>query len=130
MLKMKKILGILLAFCFIMSVTAAAVSASAPGVPNGKNKYDNHINDGKNKYDNHINDGKNKYDNHINDGKNKYDNHINDGKNKYGNHYGKKKYQMKGHWGYKQVKHNKDKNHKSFWYSNERYWIPSYWYWK
>ena len=90
---MKKMLGILLAFCFVMSVTAAAVSA-AP-------------NDGKIGYNNH-----------------------NDGKNKYDNHYGKKKYQMKGHWGYKKVKHNKDKKHKSFWFSNERYWIPGYWYWK
>ena len=108
---MKKMLGILLAFCFVMSVTAAAVSA-AP-------------NDGKIGYNNH-NDGKKIYDNH--DGKNKYDNH--NGKNKYDNHYGKKKYQMKGHWGYKKVKHNKDRKHKSFWYSNERYWTPAYWYWK
>ena len=111
MLKMKKILGILLAFCFVMSVTAAAVSA-APF--DGKNVYNNH-NDGKKIYDNH-------------DGKKKYDNH-ND-KKKYDNHDGKKKYQMKGHWGYKKVKHNKDKHHKSFWYSNDRYWIPAYWYWK
>lgn len=109
---MKKILGILLAFCFVLSVTAAAVSA-APNY-DGKNGYNNH-NDSKNKYDNH-------------DGKNKYDNH--DGKNKYDNHYGKKKYFMKGHWGYKKVKHNKDKKHKSFWFSNLRYWIPGYWYWR
>ena len=107
---MKKILGILLALCFVMSVTAAAVNASAPGVPNGKNNFPG----------NHINDGKNNFPS----------NHINDGKNKYDNHYGKKKYQMKGHWGYKKVKHNKDRNHKFFWYSNERYWIPAYWYWK
>ncbi|MDR7664507.1 hypothetical protein RG963_01655 [Methanosarcina sp. Z-7115] len=111
MLKMKKILGILLAFCFVMSVTAAAVSA-APF--DSKNVYNNH-NDGNKKYDNH-------------DGNKKYDNH--DGNKKYDNHYGKKKYQMKGHWGYKKVKHNKDKHHKSFWYSNDRYWIPAYWYWK
>jgi hypothetical protein len=111
MLKMKKILGILLAVCFLMSVTVAAVSA-APNYTD-KNRYDNH--DGKNRYDNH-------------DGKNRYDNH-NDKKN-YGNHYGQKKYQMKGHWGYKKVRHNKDRHHKSFWYSNDRYWIPAYWYWK
>ena len=107
---MKKILGILLALCFVLSVTVAAVSA-APS--DGKNGYNNH--DGKNKYDNH-------------DGKNKYDNHY--GKNKYDNHYGKKKYHMKGHWGYKHIRHNKDRYHKSVWYSNERYWIPAYWYWK
>ncbi len=121
MLKMKQILGILLAFCFVMSVTAAAVSAA----PNdGRNGYNNH-NDDKKIYDNH--DGKNVYNNH-NDGKNKYDN--NKGKKNYGNHYGQKKYQMKGHWGYKKVRHNKDRYHKSFWYSNDRYWIPAYWFWK
>jgi len=32
MLKLKKILGILLTICFVMSVTAAAVSAAAPNV--------------------------------------------------------------------------------------------------
>jgi hypothetical protein len=112
MLKMKKTLGILLAVCFVLSVTAAAVSA-APNL------------DGKKGY-NSYNDGKNKYNNH--DGKNKYDNH--DGKNKYDNHYGKKKHFMQGHWGYKKVKHNKDRYHKLLWYTNERYWIPGYWYWK
>ena len=44
MLKMKKILGILLAFCFVLSVTAAAASAA----PNdGSNGYKAN-NDGKN----------------------------------------------------------------------------------
>jgi hypothetical protein len=56
MLKMKKIISILLGVCFLLSVTAAVVSAA----PNfyDMNSYDNH-NDGKNKYDNH--DGKKKY---------------------------------------------------------------------
>ncbi len=112
-MKMKKILGILLALCFVLSVTAAAVSA-APQYGN-KDKYgDKDKYGGKDKYD-----GKDKY----ND-KNKYND------KKYDNHYGKKKHFMKGHWGYKKVKHNKDKKHKSFWFSNERYWIPGYWFWK
>ncbi|WP_292388597.1 hypothetical protein, partial [Methanosarcina sp. UBA5] len=96
MLKMKKILGILLAFCFVLSVTAAAASAAPDNNRyNDKNKYNDN-----NKYnDKHKYNDNNKY----ND-KHKYDN-----KNKYNdNHYGKKKYQMKGHWGYKKVKHNKD----------------------
>jgi hypothetical protein len=124
-LKMRKILGILLAFCFVMSVTVAAVSAA----PNdGKNNYNNNNgkkidnNNGKNNYNN--NNGKNNYNN--NNGKNNYNN--NNGKNNYNNNNGKKKYFMQGKWGYKKVKHNKDKNHKSFWYTNEKYWIPGYWY--
>ncbi len=92
-LKMRKILGILLGVCFLLSVTAAAVSA-APF-------------DGKIGCNNH-----------------------NDGKKKFDNHYGKKKYFMKGHWGYKRVKHNKDKHHQTFWYRNEGYWVPGYYYWK
>jgi hypothetical protein len=111
MLKMKKILGILLAFCFLMSVTVSAVSAAS--------------NDGKIVYNNQ-NDGK-KIDNN-NNGK-KIDNN-NNGKKIDNNNNGKKKYFMQGHWGYKKVRHNKDKNHKSFWYSNEKYWIPGYWHWK
>ncbi len=106
-MKMRKILGILLALCFVLSVTVAAVSATQNNV---KNNYD-----GKQKYD-----AKNKY-----DSKDKYDS-----KNKYDNHNGKKKYFMKGHWGYKKVKHNKDSKHKSLWYTSEKYWIPGYWYWK
>lgn len=108
---MRKILGILLALCFVLSVTVAAVSAAPDSYKSGdRNKYN----------DDHKYDGKNKYN----------DNHKYDNKNKYDNHYSKKKYFMKGHWGYKKVKHNKDKKHKSFWFSNERYWIPGYWYWK
>ena len=42
MLKMKKILGIFLAVCFVLSVTVASVSA-APG--------DNNREDGKTKFD-------------------------------------------------------------------------------
>jgi Ni/Co efflux regulator RcnB len=108
MLKMKKILGILLALCFVLSVTAAAASAA----PYGKNgpKY----NDGKKNYDNH-------------DGKKNYDNH--DGKKNYGNHYGKTKHYKKGYWGHKKVRHNPDRHHKSYWYTNERYWFPGFWYW-
>jgi len=68
----------------------------------------------------YVNDGKNNY-----NGKNNYD-----GKNKYDNHYVKKKYFMQDHRGYKQVRHNKDTHHKSFWYSNDRYWTPGYSYWK
>jgi Spy/CpxP family protein refolding chaperone len=88
MLKMKKTLGILLAVCFVLSVTAAAVSAAPYGY-----KYD-----GKNRFDNHD-----------------------DKKHKYFN---------LGHWGHKKVKHYKDRFHKYFWYSYERYWISGYWSWE
>ncbi len=115
---MKKILGILLALCFVMSVTAAAASAA----PNdGKNGY-NH-NDGKNNNNgNHnVNNGNhNGNDNHNGNG-NQYNN---------GNHYGQKKYYKQGYWGHKKVRHNPDRNHKSYWYSNDRYWFPGYWYWR
>jgi hypothetical protein len=112
MLKMKRTLGILLALCFVMSVTAAAVSA-APNF-NNKNGYNNH-NDGKNIYNNHG-------------GQNNYGNHY--GQNNYGNHYGqnKGKHFKQGYWGYKHTRHNKDRYHKSFWYSNDKYWFHGYWY--
>ncbi len=110
---MKKILGILLAVCFVLSVTAAAVSA-APG-------------DGYRKYNNDR-DGKNRFDN-GHDGRNKYDNH--DNKKNYGNHYGQKKHKhfRPGHWGYKQARHNPDRYHKNYWFTNYRCWFPSEWYW-
>jgi len=115
-MKVKKILGILLALCFVLSVTAAAVSAAPVNDKyDGKQKYDS-----KQKYD-----GKQKY-----DAKNKYDSKNNYNDKKYDNNYGKKKYFMQGHWGHKKVKHNKDKKHKSFWYTFDKYWIPGYWYWK
>ena len=98
MLKMKKTLGILLAVCFVLSVTAAAVSAA----PYGYNKYD-----GKHKFDNH-------------DSKKWFD------------HYDSKKHKHfnPGHWGHKKVKHYKDKFHRYFWYSYEKYWISNYWSWE
>ncbi len=54
MLKIKKTLGILLAVCFVLSVTAAAVSAAPYGFKyDGKQRFDNH--DGKKWFDNHDN---------------------------------------------------------------------------
>jgi len=48
-MEMKKILGILLAVCFLMSVTAAAVSAGVPSKDSGWNDKDKYNkNDGKN----------------------------------------------------------------------------------
>ena len=93
MLNMKKILGILLAFCFVLSVTAAAASAAPYENHNDKKKYDNH-----------------------------------DDKKKYDNHDGQKKHYKQGYWGHKKVRHNPDRHHKSYWYTNDRYWFPGYWY--
>jgi hypothetical protein len=115
MLNIKKILGILLAVCFVLSVTAAAVSAAPRDGPR----------DGIQKYNN---DGKNRFDNGHN-GKNKYDNH--DNKKNYGNQYGQKKYKhfKPGYWGYKNVRHHPDRYHKYFWFVRERCWFPSGWHW-
>jgi Ni/Co efflux regulator RcnB len=114
MLKMKKILGILLALCFVMSVTAAAASAA----PNdGRNNNDNH--NGNNNGHNVNNGNHNGNDNHNGNG-----NHYNNG-----NHYGKTKHYKQGYWGHKKVRHNPDRHHKSYWYTNDRYWFPGYWYW-
>lgn len=110
---MKKILGILLALCFVVSVTAAAASAAPNDGRNGPNGPKN--NDDKRISDNH-------------DGKKNYDNH--DGKKNYGNHYGQKKFYKKGYWGYKKVRHHPDRHHKFYWYTNDRCWFPGYWYWR
>ena len=51
-MKMKKILGILLAVCFLMSVTAAAVSAGENQEKDGgKDKYNNYGKDKNNDKD-------------------------------------------------------------------------------
>jgi Ulp1 family protease len=159
-MQIKKILGILLAVCFLMSVTAAAVSA-APGPDDNKGKPYNNPgkpiinNPGKpvNNQINHVNyPGKpvNNQINHVNYpgkpvnnqfNKNGFDNrgYNNRGFNKFGynkngfdkfgynkkgfdkfNH--KKGYHSKGHWMFKKTKHNKDQKHKSFWYTNDKYW--------
>jgi hypothetical protein len=95
MLKIKKILSIMLGVCFLLSVTASAVSAA----PFSNAGFNNH-NVG---FDNHKNDF------------NKFDNHKN-------------KHYKPGHWGYKKTRHGKDRYHKSFWYSNDKFWTPGYWY--
>jgi len=78
MVNMKKILGILLALCFVVSVTAAAASANQNNGP----KFDNHNNGPK--FDNH----KPKFDNH----KPKFDNHN-------------KRHHHPAHWENKRVGH-------------------------
>jgi Ni/Co efflux regulator RcnB len=80
-MEMKKILGILLAVCFLMSVTAAAVSAGE-----SQEKYG-----GKDKYNN--------YDKDKNYGKDKnYDKDKN-----YGDRHKKVEYKWKCHTEYKRV---------------------------
>jgi len=86
MVNMKKILGILLALCFVVSVTAAAASANQNNGP----KFDNHNNGPK--FDNH----KPKFDNH----KPKFDNH----KPKFDNH-NKRHHHHPAHWENKRVGH-------------------------
>ena len=105
----------MLGVCFLLSVTASAVSAapfSNAGFNNHNVGFDNHKND-FNKFNNHRNDF-NKINNHRNDF-NKFDNHKN-------------KHYKPGHWGYKKTRHGKDRYHKSFWYSNDKFWTPGYWY--
>ena len=87
MVNMKKILGILLALCFVVSVTAAAASANQNNGP----KFDNHNNGPK--FDNHNNGPK--FDNH----KPKFDNH----KPKFDNH--NKRHHHPAHWENKRVGH-------------------------
>lgn len=83
---MKKTLGILLAVCFLLSVTAAAVSAEkvAPVTPKPvptKSDYKPIKNDDNNKPKH-----------------------------------------TKGHWCIKKTKHDKDKDHKFVWYTNDKVW--------
>lgn len=77
MLKMKKIIGVFLGVCFLLSVTTATVNAAPYGY-----KYDSNK-----KLDNHY-------------GKKWFDNHH--GNKWFDNHHGKKyKHFNSGHWGYK-----------------------------
>jgi hypothetical protein len=135
-MQMKKILGILLAFCFLMSVTVAAVSAAvntpvidknhgnpinkpvikSPGNPINKPVIKSPGNPINNQFDKN---GYNKYGYNRN-GYDKFGYNKN-GYDKFGH---KKGYHAKGHWMYKKTRHNKDRNHKSYWYTNDKYWQP------
>jgi hypothetical protein len=92
-MQMKKILGILLALCFLMSVTAAAVSAE----PNQK----------------FISSKKTGDKSFGNKDDNKFGNKDD---NKFGNK------DRRGHWMFKKSRHNKDKHHKFVWFTNDRVW--------
>jgi hypothetical protein len=112
MLKMKKIIGVLLGACFLLSVTAATVNAAPYGY--------NH--EGNKKFDDHY--GNKWFDNHH--GNKWFDNHH--GNKWFDDYHGKKyKHFNPGYWGHKKIKHYRDRFHKFFWYSYERYWISSYW---
>jgi hypothetical protein len=154
-MQMKKILGILLVVCFLMSVTAAAVCADANPVNNYKpvndpvNNYkpvnspvNNYkpVNDPVNNYkpvNNHVdnyNPGNNHVDNY-NPGNNHVDNynpgnnHVNNyrpGEKPFFKQTAHKKMHKAGYWGYQPFWHNKDKNHKIRWFTKERHYFPGY----
>ncbi|MGA9188898.1 MAG: hypothetical protein WB014_10170 [Methanosarcina sp.] len=89
MLKMKKILGILLAVCFVLSVTAAAVSAGPANYFKDKKDF---------RYDNHRYDKKDRYDRGDRyDKKDRYDD--------------KKRHYNPSHWGKERVGHREFRNH-------------------
>ena len=115
-MQMKKILGILLAFCFLMSVTVAAVSA-AGNVPVINNNHGNSMNKPVT-----TNPG-NPMNNQMNKGGYNKNGYNNKGFDKFGH---KKGYHTKGHWMFKKTRHNKDGHHKSYWYTNDKYWHWDY----
>jgi Ni/Co efflux regulator RcnB len=106
MVKMKKILGILLALCFVLSVTAGAASANG----NDRSKFGDH----KQKFDDH----KQKFDGHkqkFGDYKQKFD------------RYNKGKW-VPGHYEVKIVKKVVYKHHKKFVIVEKiKVWIPGHW---
>jgi hypothetical protein len=115
-MQMKKILGILLAVCFLMSVTVAAVSAAGSDVPNVAGTHAQGTTTIPNGKQPGIKNNGGRPDNNVGQPGNK----GNYGKGNYGKgNYG---YHTKGHWMYKKTRHNKDRHHKSYWYTNDKYW--------
>jgi opacity protein-like surface antigen len=118
-MQMKKILGVLLAVCFLMSVTAAAVSAVPENRIFDKYGFDQHgfNKDNRDKFgfdkDGHD---KNGYDRNGRD-KDGYDRN---GRDKDGHYKGQK--HTKGHWIIHHTKHHHDKNHRFDWFSNDKVW--------
>jgi hypothetical protein len=106
---MKKILGILLGVCFLMSVTAATVCADANSVNNYKPGPVNNYKPGP-----------------VNNYKPGPVNNYKPGKKPFFKQTTHKKMHKAGYWGYETFWHNKDKNHKSRWFTKERHYFPGY----
>jgi hypothetical protein len=97
-MQMKRILGILLALCFLMSVTAAAVSAAPDKVD--LNKKDDQKGDFNKKNDDKKGDFNKKNDD---------------------------KFKPKGHWEIKKVKHVAWKHgHKVVWFTFVKVFVPNH----
>jgi hypothetical protein len=110
-MQMKRILGILLALCFLMSVTVAAVSAEPMNRDDNKDK----------KMDKDDNKDKRMDKDDNKDKRMDKD----DNKDKRMDKDDNKKFDMKhtkGHWMFKKTRHDKDKNHRFIWFTNDRYW--------
>jgi hypothetical protein len=126
-MQIKKILGVLLAVCFLMSVTAAAVSAAGSDVPNVARTHTQGTttipNNGQSGNKNNVG----KPDNNVvkpgikNNG-GRPDNNVGQPGNKGNYGKGNYAYHKKGHWMYKKTRHNKDRHRKSDWYTNDKYW--------
>jgi len=119
--KIDKALAIFLAVCFVMSVTAAAVCADA----NPVNNYKPVSNPGNNPGNNYkpVSNPGNNYRPGNNPG-----NNYRPGEKPFFKQTIHKKMHKAGYWGYKTVWHNKDKKHKNRWFTKERYYFPSYYY--
>ena len=114
-MQMKKILGILLGVCFLMSVTVAAVSAGDVYGKDGRDKFGfDKFGRDKFGFDKHGFD-KFGYDRKGFD----RDGYNRKGFDKFGHKKGK---HTKGHWEFKKTRHNKDNHHKFVWYTNDRVW--------
>src|SRR5665647_3000220 len=155
-IQIKRTIAILLAVCFLVSLTIAAVSASPNFVDRdkqikeerGKNGYDKngHDKDGRDKdgyeRDGHDKDGYNR-DGYDKDGYNR-DGYDKDGYNRDG--YDKDGYNRdgcdkdghkrvfeqkrfeKGHLEFKKVRNDGFRNQKKYsWYTVQKIWIPGYW---
>jgi hypothetical protein len=133
--KIDKALAIFLAVCFVMSVTAAAVCADANPVNNYK-PVSNPGNNPGNNYKPVSNPGNNPGNNYkpVSNPGNNYrpgnnpGNNYRPGEKPFFKQTIHKKMHKAGYWGYKTVWHNKDKKHKNRWFTKERYYFPSYYY--
>src|SRR5664279_2387915 len=104
-MQMKRILGILLALCFLMSVTAASVSAGAA---------DQKVDDHQKVNDHQKVDGKKKEDDKAR--KNRDDKKRHDDR-----------FKPKGHWEIIKVKHVAWKHgHKFVWFTVKKVWVSNH----
>jgi hypothetical protein len=148
-MQMKKILGILLGVCFLMSVTAAAVCADVNPVNNkpGTNSVNNvpgtnPVNNipGNNPVNNKpgnnpVNNkpGNNPVNNKLgNNPVNNYKpgnspvNNYKPGEKPFFKQTTHKKMHKAGYWGYITVWHKKDKKHNNRWFTKERHYFPGH----